>query len=242
MNSRDIEPFEELILWLPFSALVANPEENCFAGPLVEADQHSTSAAHVFLELVEKLSIEDTGEILLQPLGFNTIILDVLMDRALDVTASASRRRACARLICFLLRRAAEPEIMCMLPNSPGAPPVPTIVPNRLFPLRERIIYHMETKMDKLFESILAYGDPVSTPNPSAPVSYSAYQVEQPFGAIRSLLIEVMTLMVESDESIANVIPLNLWGFIFDWTLVYAYNNIFHSFVYRLVFAVLRLP
>jgi hypothetical protein len=46
--------------------------------------------------------------------------------------------------------------------------------------------------------------------------------------------------MVESDEVVAGMIPVELWKLMLGWTTKYAHNNIYHSFFYRLTFAVLR--
>ena len=46
--------------------------------------------------------------------------------------------------------------------------------------------------------------------------------------------------MVESDDSVGGLIPEKLWRSLIGWTLAYPHNNIYHSFFYRLVFAVLR--
>ena len=241
------EQISQWILMLKITEVVVNPEATCFVNHTVDAEQHSGAATQVLQELIEKLSLEDTGELLLQPLGYTTELLDQLVNTTLNVDVSESRRRSAGRLLCFLLRRAAEPEIMCMLATQPGAPPHPTVVPNRLFPLRERIIVHMETRMGELFESILSYNSAEriaaqgqSSPVGPGPINFSGYTVEQPFGSLRALLVELMTLMVESDENVGNVLPLELWKLLMTWTFKYAHNNIFHSFFYRLVFAILR--
>lgn len=61
-----------------------------------------------------------------------------------------------------------------------------------------------------------------------------------PFGVLRQLLVEVLVLMVESDETVASMISLDLWKSLISWSLRYANNNIYHAVFYRLIFAVLR--
>jgi hypothetical protein len=46
--------------------------------------------------------------------------------------------------------------------------------------------------------------------------------------------------MVESDETIAAFIPLDLWQHLMNWCISYANNNIYHAIFYRLIFAVIR--
>lgn len=272
--------FEQLGQWvfmLHLTEIVTNPEAHCYiegsgnAGAegaggengalagMIDAEQHSNAAAQVLQELIEKLSLEDTGELLLQPLGYTPELMNHLIDRTIDfqkveaeanataasASSSSSQRRSSARLLCFLLRRAAEPEIMCMMSSSPGSPPVPTVVPNRLFPLRERLLIQMATRMRDIFATLVAIGDSssdqlVSSQYSRGPVVYSGYVVPQPFTAIRALLVELLALMVESDENVGVNMPVELWRHIFAWALKYPHNNIYHSYVYRLVFAVLR--
>merc|ERR1719223_1173825 len=71
-------------------------------------------------------------------------------------------------------------------------------------------------------------------------MKYSAYEVVTPFSTARSLIIELVVLMGESDETVAGLIPVELWKLLVGWIIVYAHNNIYHALMYRLVFAVLR--
>ena len=238
--------FEQMSQWifmLKLTEVVVNPEDVCCCDSYVDAEMHSAAAAQVLQELVEKLSLEDTGELLLQPLGCTTSLLDHLVDAAIDTSAAEARRRSAIKLLCFLLRRAAEPEIMCMLAPSPGGQPMPSVVPNRLFQLRERIICHIETRMPDVFRVLIAYGAPADGADGQPAVAatvYSVYTVEQPFSSMRLLLVELLVLMVESDEAVSIDMPVDLWRQLIAWTLKYAHNNIYHAFFYRILFAVLR--
>jgi hypothetical protein len=241
------EQISQWILMLKITEAIVNPEMICATSATVDAEQNSAAAAQVLQELIEKLSLEDTGELLLQPLGYTIELLDHLVNTTLNIHLQESRRRSAGRLLCFLLRRAAEPEIMCLMATQPGAAPQATVVPNRLFPLRERIIIHMESRMSEIFDCILAYNTAERiqlqnefSPLGPGPILFSGFSVEQPFGSLRALIVELMTLMVESDENVGNIFPVELWRTLIDWSLKYAHNNIYHSFFYRLVFAVLR--
>lgn len=143
------------------------------------------------------------------------------------------------QILCFLLRRAAEPEVICMVNTAVGAPPQQTCIPNRLYPLRESIVLHIETRLTEVFNSILRYEE-LNQELVKDSIKYSAYNVKTPFTSLRTSLIELMVLMVESDEAVASTMPVELWKDLMSWTITYAYNSIYHALFYRLVFATLR--
>jgi hypothetical protein len=71
-------------------------------------------------------------------------------------------------------------------------------------------------------------------------VKYSSYEVQVPFSSLRSYIVALLALMVESDETVASLIPLELWKQFIASAVKYAHNNIYHALFYRLIFAVLR--
>lgn len=237
--------FEQISQWtmlLRVVEVVIAPS-SCFLGGYIDKDLHSAAACQLFQELVEKLSLEDTGELLLQPIGYTAALLDQLVSTTTSASASGEERRNAARLLCFLLRRCAEPEIVCIVgPAAAGAAAQPTCVPNCLYPLRDRVINHLDTKMEDLVEALVHFALPAENTisQNSAPVAYSAYRVEQPFTVMRALLVELVVLMVESDEMMSSYITEDCWSNLIGWTVKYANNNIYHSLFYRLLFAVLR--
>jgi hypothetical protein len=234
--------FEQLgqwVLMLKIAEVVVHPVEYCYTDEFVLAEQHSTAAAQLMQELIEKLCLEDTGELLLQPLGYSTALLDYFIDCAVDPQADDIVRRLAARLLCFLIRRAADTEIMCIMSAGPGAPPTPTYIANRLYPLRERIVLHIGTRLPDIFGSLSDFRT-VDQEAKSQPVKYPGHVVERPFNSLRALLVEVVVLMVESDDMVASKISPELWKELISWTIQYCYNNIYHALFYRLIFAVLR--
>lgn len=252
--------FEQISQWnmlLRVVEAIARPQDVCYLSHSITEEQHAAAAVQLFQDLVEKLSLEDTGELLLQPIGYTTALLNHLLDVSLSATADEGLRRYCTKTICSLLRRAADPEIICIVTPAGGAP-TPSSVTNRLYPLRERIIAHVGTRLGAVIEAISRYALPPaagegaggssiasissigSVTSIAGPVKYSGYEVRQPFSTLRSYLVELLVLMVESDESIASNISQELWKLLMEWTLTYAHNNIYHSMFYRLVFAVLR--
>ena len=66
-------------------------------------------------------------------------------------------RRSCTRLVCFLLRRAAESEIMCFVAHNNGTPPTATFVQNRLYPMREMIVTYVRHRLEDITEALITY-------------------------------------------------------------------------------------
>eukprot|EP01036_Dinobryon_divergens_P026902 gene26902-35598_t len=232
-------------------SVIMNPIENCNLNtPSVMADQHSSVAAQFFQELVEKLSLEEAGEILLQCFGQNSAVIDALIDCSL-VTISTKGdigkgvppvndtfSRACTRIVCFLLRRAAEHEIMCYLAHNNGTPPTTTFVQNRLYPLRASIVTFVRNRFVDITTALAAFE--VKVPRERGAVKYSAYEVQHPFTSLRALIVEMLVLLIESDESVASMLSAEMWKLFVSWAIKYAHNNIYHALFYRLLFAVLR--
>ena len=284
--------------------IIVFPEEFCYVNGYINAEQHSSCASFVLQELVEKLSLEETGELLLQPFGYTQQLLEHLIDTSLSGSVM-SIRRSCTKLLCFLLRRVADSDILYMVSAGNGAAPAPAYVPNRLFPLRDRIINHIylrikfymdalensdveynrilnknkrknnnnnnnnsgnndnggdnyENDIDDNINNIVSYNlieidiedndseienDAItnfSSETSGNPVKYSAYTVKKPFTVLRSVFFELITLLVESNDSVADLISVELWILLIRWTLKYAHNSIFHAIFFRLIYSVLR--
>jgi hypothetical protein len=174
-------------------------------------------------------------------------------------------KRSAARLICFLLRRAAEVEIVCFVPpaatsnnnnNNANNGPQPTYLPNRLYALRERIVFYIRQRLDAIMNVLVNYDAIYNLDTATAAATNNSSNAEDnnskgttsnnsnkrspPFGVYRQILVEVLVLMVESDETVAAMIPVELWRSLISWALRYANNNIYHAVFYRLIFAVLR--
>ena len=134
--------------------VLIHPEERCYTAGPISAEQHASCATFVLQELVEKLSVEDIGELLLQPFGYTPKLLDGLVGTALHGSEPSARRSA-TKLLCFLLRRVADADILYVVAPAPGAPPSQAYVPNRLYPLRERIIAHIRSRMPEFIDVLL---------------------------------------------------------------------------------------
>ena len=274
------EQLSQINFMLTLVEIIVYPEEFCYINGYINAEQHSSCATFVLQELVEKLSVEETGELLLQPFGYTSQLLEHLIDTSLTGSI-ISIRRSSTKLLCFLLRRVAESDILYMVSAGNGAAPAPAYVPNRLFPLRDRIINHIFLRVrsfidalensDSDFNKILeknknndddhdyeGYYDIIdddidvdneieneavtnfSSETSGFPVQYSSYSVKKPFTVLRSVFVELITLLVESNDSVADCISVELWILFIRWTLKYAHNSIFHAIFFRLIYSVLR--
>ena len=230
------------LLLLKLTEVIVNPSKYCYVDNNVTEEDHASAAVQVIQDLVEKLSIEDTGEILLQSLGFaapghTASVLDLLSDTAASVSFSSTRRKSATRLLCFLLKRSAECEIMCIVSPSNGLSATPSYVSNNLYPLRSRMLLMLSAKFAHIADALYSFrGDG----SPEEGVQHPGYKVNKPFSVLRSNLVELVVLLVESDASIAESISSDLWKELISWLLTYAHNNVYHNFFYRLLFAVLR--
>jgi hypothetical protein len=221
--------------------VIAKPDQYCALNSFVNADQHSTAAAQLLQEILEKISLEESGETLLHPIGSSSAIIDMLLDGIVKprVLPVDGLRRSCARMICFLLRRAADMEILCYNHHPNGAPPTATYVPNRLFNFRESIVNHVRARLGDVLTML--YGYDSFNHDCKSPNKYSAYEVAKPFTSLRAMAVEIIVLMVESEETVASsLLTADTWKMLIGWVIAYAHNNVYHALFYRIVFAVLR--
>jgi hypothetical protein len=235
---------EEMNQWnfmLQIAKVVAKPDQFCAVNSFVNADQHSTAAAQLLQEVIEKISLEESGESLLVPIGNSSAIVDTLIDGIVKPRVSPvdGHRRSCARMICFLLRRAADMEILCYNHHPNGAPPTATYVANRLFNLRESIVNHTRARLGDILAVLHGYDN--FNHDCKTAQKYSSYDVPKPFTSLRAMAVEVIVLMVESEETVASsILTQESWKLFITWVITFAHNNVFHALFYRIVFAVLR--
>lgn len=203
--------------------------------PMIDTSLHPSACCQMFQDLMEKLSLEDMGNTLLESFKSNAYIIQSLIEAMINKEALHETRQCCAKILGFLLRRAAEPEIVCFVSTNATSPPVPTYLPNYLYSYRENIVTAVRGSLADIIESISSLNSDDVTG-----VKYSSYAIEKPFTVLRHLLIEVLVLTVESDDTAAESIPLELWSTLLTWIVRYPHNNIYHALFYRLIFAVLR--
>lgn len=256
---------EQLNEWNLMNYLVlclSNPMEYCDCSTsYVTIDQHSTAASQLLQDLIEKISIEESGDLLLLPFG-TSLILDKLINTMLDNDLNHCCRRSAAKIVSFLLRRAAEQEIICFFSTSPKAQPQPTPVPNRLFAIREKIVLNTHDRIGEITACLLSFdqdftpekdniyfvndgeGNQVEATSSSASeetaTSTSSSTNVKPFTILRQLILEVLVLTIESDDTVASLVPLDLYKLLISWIMRYPANNVYHSIFYRILFAILR--
>ncbi len=231
-------------LLLRVAEIVVRPGEICYCNGYVEREMHSLHACQLFQDSIEKLIIEDIGELLLQPIGYTNDVLGLFIDAVVDSEAVEYTRRHSAKILHFLCRRAADPDILCAFgPTAQGGGMASHCVPNRLFTLRQRIVAQIGAKFPEIINTALTY-DPAKSSTSSAyvpgPISFSSYSVKQPFTTLRVSFVELVVIMVESDETMANHLTQDIWKQLIGWCVQYAHNNVYHALFYRVVFAVLR--
>lgn len=244
--------FEELSRWLflhKLTEIVVNPSLHCRLDEYVTSEQHCSSAAQTLQELIEKLSIEEIGEIVLQPLGYTPSLIDSLVDRAISVSDSSENpeenehtfltsRRVSLRILAFLLKKSSAPENICFV-CGPSNTPTATLVPNRLYPLRPFMIQTLASRLKDIEKAILGT-DQTSSLN-AGPVAHPGHVCQRPFSSHRSQLIELLVLIIEgSDDPITEMITTDFWKLLIQWNFEFAHNNIYHSMFYRLLFTALR--
>lgn len=245
---------------------LSNPTEYCDCSTnYVTIDQHATAASQLLQDLIEKVSIEESGDLLLLPFG-TSLILDKLIDTMLNNNINHCCRRAAAKIVSFLLRRAAEQEIICFFTTSPKVPPQPTPVPNRLFAIREKIVLNTHDRIQEITQCLLNFDQDFSPEKDNiyfvkdspqdttetessennnsddaskAPASNSSTPLK-PFTILRQLILEVLVLTIESDDTVASLVPLDLYKLLISWIMRYYTNNVYHSIFYRILFAILR--
>ena len=227
--------------------VVVNPEENCYTGAYVDLESHSLFASLLFQELVEKFSAEEIGQQLLNSLTDTSTILDILVHTVVDKEAAEYKRQNSAKILYFLLRRAADEEMTTNIGMNPNAM-VPNYVANRLYNQRSAIINivgkHLPVIVDRLITfsaaDVRSKDQASRVKIPEGPLQFTTYQIAEPFTTLRTSLVELVVILVESDEHMADHLTSNVWKLLLDWCMVYAHNNVYHTLFYRLVFAILR--
>ena len=236
------------LLLLKLAEVVVAPG-SCFISAGTTEDDHSAAATQAFLELVEKLSIDDSGEMLLQPLGYvaqgySLSLIQLLLvattgtDEA-EASLSTPRGGCSVRLLSFLLRRSTDPELICFMAPSNGLPVTPSFAPNRLFPLRSLMLSMFGAQFSTIVQSLDSLRCD-SLAAASEGVRHPGHAVARPFSVFRSDMVELLVLLIEADVSLSELITPELWVELISWITVYAHNNVYHNSFYRLFFAVLR--
>jgi hypothetical protein len=221
------EALSKSLFLLKLTEIVVNPMENCRLDEYVTPEQHCSSAAQTLQELIEKLSIEEIGEIVLQPLGYTPSLIESLLDCALSTAPPAplspvtgdgsagpqqtyegflTSRRVSLRILSFLLKKSINNENICFV-SGPNNNPIATLVPNRLFPLRPLMLQTFLSRLKDLEQAIIGTAKaPPSLPGgagagETTAVSHPGHKCDRPFSSHRSQLIELFVLILEGSAA-----------------------------------------
>ena len=147
--------------------IAMNSTSKCFINNNLTCHDHSSAAINALYDVVEKLSTEECGDLVL-PTLCQPHSLSRFIDLAADITAGDLTRLGCLKLLCFLLRRSGEEEVVACSNGLVGASPIPPApVQNRLFPLRKQILSALLPRTGIILKSLLVSDKPIAPPPPS---------------------------------------------------------------------------
>jgi hypothetical protein len=218
-------------------------------------EQHIIACADVFVELIDRLSADENGQLLLQPIAHCPELLDGLITTALahKCDRRLGQRTAAMRCVLRIVQR-------CTLEKVQGPPTSPyqsfgstivNLVPNQLAPLREPIFEVMETQMTKFTTFILEQQRQhmrvdnelrLGKPLPESAVRHTAYVVKIPFTECRLAVVDALVEIVAHNPSMMSYFDIEIWRTLVKWFFEYAHNNLYHAAFYQLVFIALRTP
>lgn len=218
------------------------------------SELHSIGAADVFLELLDRLSADENGELLLQPAAYIPELLESLVDAAVDSSAHRTNSQRLAAMKCvFRLLQKSTLEKVQGPPTSPYQSfggTIVNLVPNQLAPLRERIYELVEKHMGKLLRYLVdryEYQQNIEMdldsdrPLPDTAVRHTAYVVKVPFTEFRLTLVEALVEIVAHNPSkMGEHFDVTVWRVLVSWFFEYAHTNLYHAAFYQLVFIALR--
>ncbi|TMW68686.1 hypothetical protein Poli38472_006154 [Pythium oligandrum] len=217
-------------------------------------EEHNIGAADVFVELLDRLSADENGAILLQPAAYCPELLENLIRTAVDnkLSRSAGQRTAAMKCVLRLLQRS-------MLEKVQGPPTSPyqsfggtivNLVPNQLASLREKIFELAEKDMAIMLQYMTEkYQDQQNIqmdlssdkPLPDSAVRHTAYVVKVPFTEFRLMLVDALVeLIAHNPVKMHDHFDVNVWRVLVAWFFEYAHNNLYHAAFYQLVFIALR--
>ncbi|OQR96126.1 hypothetical protein ACHHYP_16909 [Achlya hypogyna] len=219
------------------------------------SEEHAVAAADVFLELIDRLAADDNGELLLQPLGHSTQLLNDLIKTFLDVPdvddphsylePPCGRRQAALRCLLGLLHKSSLEQV----PGPPTSPyhsfgaTIVNLVPNQLLSLRPRIFAHVGRHGIDAFLAFLVHTHRAQTKFAHAPrfsVQHTGYAVAFPFTGFRLDLVQMVDELVGNDPSLLSHFTLEAWQALVHWFLAYPHNNLYAGIFARLLLAALR--
>lgn len=149
--------FESLAEWriiLVLAEEVSSPQD---------VPEQTSAAADFLVDLVDRLTTDENGELLLQPIGHCPELLDNLLKRALDKKAAPTHRADCVRVILALACRSGESHIPAngyapAETQSPyGATTIP-MVPNQFRSVRALFRKNLAAQLPRICDCLLTEG------------------------------------------------------------------------------------
>ncbi|GLD95041.1 hypothetical protein PINS_up003666 [Pythium insidiosum] len=216
------------------------------------SEDHNIGAADVFIELLDRLSADENGALLLQPVAHCPQLLEGLIDTAVDNQRSQGQRTAAMRCVLRLLQRSTQEKVQGP-PTSPyqsfGATIV-NLVPNQLASLRENVFELAEQHMHKMLQYLVEkYQDQQNIemdltsgkPLPEGAVRHTAYVVKVPFTEFRLTLVDALVeIIAHNPVKMTEHFDVNVWRVLVAWFFEYSHTNLYHAAFYQLVFIALR--
>ena len=211
------------------------------------SDHYASSMSQLFCDMIEKLSLDEFAESILQPLGASSSLLDTLISSSLSSLKNESIHTSSLRCICFIVKLSADPEVVVFSHAPTGGMLLPTSVPSVLHPMHDRMTGFIERRLPELIDAILAYPPSINdfqngltNGTVVEPVAHPGYKVSHPFGWRRILLLEVINRLVESKASGCAHFTPSFWKQLCGWIAEYPHNNMYHVLFYRIFFVVLK--
>jgi len=200
--------------------------------------EHSSCCADVFVELMERLAGDENGELLLQPLGHCTELIDNLMECVLDKTMARSRRRDCSRVLVGIALKTAEAHVpSCGQPFTAFG--TPAMVINQLKSIKPLYFHRLSTHLQPLCDVLGAEGSGSGT---EGQVRHPGYVTPVPFTYLRFLLVNLLVEIVLADSKrLLAKVPLETWRVLINWFFHYPHSNLYHSLFYKFMCRVVRI-
>jgi hypothetical protein len=222
--------------------IIVAPEQHIAPSAPLSSEHFSSASTQLFNDLVEKLSLEETAEQLLQALGNSSHILYQLINAALDNKQSDLVQNSCLKILAFLIKLSADPEVVVFASGPSGVLIAPTSVPSVLHPLHNRIINFIEVQITSIIGTLIEYDEEKegTALHSTEAVKHPGYSVKVPFSWRRILLLEVVVRLVESKASAIAFFTPEFLKILMAWIVEYPHNNMLQNLVYRIVFVILK--
>lgn len=219
---------------------IVRPDCLCHLTRSVSAVDHAFAATQALQDIMDRVSADDAGELLFQPLGHSQEVYDSLCDCITDTTREYKIRCFAASFLTLLLKRSSDENLLTL--GHPGQ--APSSVPNRLHPFRSKMLKYVNIHNTKLQTALLGTVVSAESVIAGSEVRHPGHVVSSAFSWLRLLLLELVVLLCEADDGTSNgvldKIPEEVWRQLLQWIKEYPHSNVFHSLFSRLLFVTVR--